>query len=61
MAINKAKIYCADDPQLKPLIERYSKFSWENLSSMGKFCMINLALMIFAGIIALVMRLAGVE
>ena len=60
-AINKAKIYCADDPQLKPLIERYSKFSWENLSSMGKFCMINLALMIFAGIIALVMRLAGVE
>ena len=60
-AINKAKIYYADDPQLKPLIERYSKFSWENLSSIGKFGMIYLVLIIVAGIIFLVMWLAGVK
>lgn len=59
-AINKAKIYYADDPQLKPLIEKYSKFSWENLSSFGKFGMIYLVLIIVGGIIALVMWLAGV-
>ena len=59
-AINKAKIYYADDPQLKPLIERYSKFSWENLSAVGKFGIGFLVLYLVVGIVMLILWLAGV-
>ncbi len=31
-SIKKAKALYGDDPQFKPLIEKYTKFSWENLS-----------------------------
>ena len=59
-AVNKAKIYYADDPQLKPLIDRYTKFSWENLSSVGKFGIGSLAFYIVVGIVMLILWLAGV-
>ena len=32
-SIKKAKALYGNDPQFKPLIERYTKFTWENLSS----------------------------
>ncbi len=31
-AVNKAKVFFPDDPQFSPLIEKYTKLSWENLS-----------------------------
>lgn len=36
-ALNKAKTNYSNDPQYVPLIERYSKFSWENLSDNYRF------------------------
>lgn len=36
-ALNKAKTNFSNDPQFVPLIERYSKFSWENLSGKYRF------------------------
>ena len=32
-AINKARTFFPDDPQLEPLIKRFTKLSWENLST----------------------------
>ena len=32
-AINKARTFFPDDPQFEPLIKRFTKLSWENLST----------------------------
>ncbi len=51
--INKAKVYFPDDPQFSPLIEKYTKLSWENLSSSTK-ALIGLVIMMVICFIGLV-------
>lgn len=53
-AINKARILFPNDPQFAPLIERYTKFSWENLNFIGKIYIICAGMFIFAILIGLI-------
>ena len=45
-SINKAKLYFPDDPQFAPLIKRFTKLAFENLSSKVKLIVVFAALAI---------------
>ena len=60
-SINKAKLYFPDDPQFAPLIERFTKLSFENLPSGGKMGVILAGLMVAAFIIGLIGQCAGLS
>lgn len=51
-AINKAKTLYGNDPQFEPLIERYTKFSWENLSFVQRYFFI-MAIAVFLCLLSL--------
>lgn len=55
-AINKAKAFFPNDPQLSPLIKKYSRLSWSNLSSYTRVVIIYLIFLIlffsFLGLMA---------
>ena len=60
-AINKATVYFPNDPQFTPLIEKYTKNSWGNLSSDGKAVIIVAIVVGITMIIVLVMMALGYE
>ena len=60
-SINKAKLYFPDDAQFAPLIERFTKLSFENLPSGSKMGVILAGLMVAALIIGLIGQCAGLS